>query len=213
MWFKVAVTSFLKFSFFIKFQYAFFATLHHGVILYSFTSPFQFGFISKFCLLYRKLFFFFDMEIFFFISKLMILSSLIFVTLAWFCSLFLCVSPYYSVSYFVFIFSITFAPSRCASAVCLQRTTRRYIPEDGSLMLYHFFFSWTATTVPTSSMWLAIHSLATSGCCLYQNECQGRDISTPYSDYPGSNLGPETGYSEFFLGFPQFLQGNAGIVH
>jgi hypothetical protein len=31
-------------------------------------------------------------------------------------------------------------------------------------------------------------------------------------DIPGSNLGPETEYSEFFRGFPLYLQANAGIV-
>jgi hypothetical protein len=36
--------------------------------------------------------------------------------------------------------------------------------------------------------------------------------SASYTRGPGLNLGSETGYPKGFLGFPQSLQANAGIV-
>jgi hypothetical protein len=43
------------------------------------------------------------------------------------------------------------------------------------------------------------------------NECRGR-VLLRNRVVPGSNLGPETGYSEGVRGFPQSLQANAGIL-
>jgi hypothetical protein len=45
-------------------------------------------------------------------------------------------------------------------------------------------------------------------------ERRSQVVDTPasFSGVPSSDIGPETGYPEFFRGFPQSLQANPGIV-